>query len=110
MFEPIFLTMIFLHVAFGLALAFVIFYFARNTEGFLRLYGNVTAWFIIITSVFAMIFSFVHVTRHSDFPRCPYLMHEKMKEMQKQDKQTEQTEEPEDEITGGACPVIMNDD
>jgi len=99
----LFMTFIFLHIAFGLAIAFFVMYFASKAEHKgLKNLGYVVGYLLIVLAVITMILSAIFVAKKPHFMPCPHpfmnerMRHEKMMEhgmpmMQKQ--QEEQQEE-----------------
>lgn len=92
MFTAFFLTFIFLHIGFGLALAFFVFYLAEKTEGKLRNFGGFVGGLLVILAILTAISAPFAVAKKHHY----YKMHERMhhEDMIKQG-----------EKTGGACPV-----
>jgi len=76
----LFLTLMFLHVAFGLALAFFVMYYASKTEQkAIKTFGFIVGYLLIVLAVLSMILGSVFAAKGPHFRHCPYMMHEKMK-------------------------------
>lgn len=76
----LFLMIIFLHIAFGLALAFFVMYFATKTEHErLKNFGFVVGYLLIALAVITMITSSILAATKHNYMGCPYGMHEKMR-------------------------------
>lgn len=77
----LFLTLIFLHIAFGLAFAFIVMYFATKTENkALQGFGYFVGSLLIVLAILSMVLGSIFVTKRPHFMHCPYEMHEKMKQ------------------------------
>jgi hypothetical protein len=101
----LFLTFIFLHIAFGLALAFFVLHYAAKTEHkMLKNFGFVVGYLLIILAVVSMILGTVFAVKKPHYGHCPY-MHENMKHeemmehgmpMMQEQKEEIQEQKPED--------------
>lgn len=91
----LFLTIVFLHIALGLALAFLVMYFAFKSEHkALKNFGFIVSYLLIVLAILAMLLSSIFVAKKPSLIHCPY-MHEKMMEngMPMMQKQKEENEE-----------------
>lgn len=122
----LFMTFIFLHVAFGLALAFFVMYYAQKAEkAWLKNFGLLTGCLLIVLAVLSIILNTVFAIKHPHMgPPCPYPMHEKFRHERMREEGMPQMyerskEEPKEKSngkeiklekkTGAACPVNMKD-
>ena len=106
MFKAFFITFVFLHLTFGLALSFFIMYFSVKSEGWLKTFGYLTGWFLIVLSILVGILTPLFFIKVNDLP-CPYFMYKKMQMRDQSIPMMEQgkIEEEKTEKTGGACPI-----
>lgn len=75
----LFLTLVFLHIALGLALAFLVMYFAFKTEHKgLKNFGFVVGYLLTMLAVLSLILGSIFVAKKPHLMPCPY-MQEKMK-------------------------------
>jgi len=109
----LFLTIVFLHIALGLALAFLVMYFAFKSEHkTLKNFGLAVGYLLITLAILSMIMGSIFVAKAPHYMHCPY-MNEKMNQeemmeksmpmMQKQQKQDKNKLSYEKENKG--CPV-----
>ena len=77
----LFMTFIFLHIAFGLALAFFVLHYAAKTESkSIKLFGFIVGYLLAALAVVSMILSSVLVAKKPHFmPYPPPYMHERIK-------------------------------
>ncbi len=110
----LFLTFIFLHVAFALALAFFVLYFAAKVEqSWLKNLGFITGWLLIILALVSMTGSSIYAAKNPHFlqHKHPHYMHEKMHEkfmekgMPMMQEQKEDDDAKKGRKTGAACPT-----
>jgi hypothetical protein len=93
-----------MHIAFALALAFFVLYFAQRTEGLIRKIGTFTGWFIIALALLSMLTALVFAAQNPTFPphsKYDNKMNKKMEVMNEKD--NEDDDKPE--RTGSACPI-----
>jgi len=97
----LFLTIVFLHIALGLALAFLVMHFAFKSEHkALKNFGFVVGYLLIILAILAMLLGSIFVAKKPHyFKHCPY-MHERHEQMMEQGMpmMQEQKEENNEEI------------
>lgn len=73
----LFLTLIFLHIALGLALAFLVMHFAfKSEQKVLKNFGFVVGYLLIVLALLAMLLGSIFVAKAPSYMHCPY-MHEK---------------------------------
>ena len=76
----LFLTLIFLHIALGLALAFLVMFFALQTEHkYLRNFGLIVGSLLTVLALLSLIMGTVFAAK-KPFMGCPYRTQEKMKQ------------------------------
>ncbi|HBG48037.1 MAG TPA: hypothetical protein DDW90_00695 [Cyanobacteria bacterium UBA9971] len=88
----LFLTIVFLHIALGLALAFLVMHFAFKSEHkALRNFGFIVGYLLIVLAILAMLLGSIFVVKKPQFRHCPYMnerheqiMQQGMPMMQKQ--------------------------
>lgn len=103
----LFITFMFLHIAFGLALAFFVFHYATKTEHkSIKKLGFIVGYLLIILAILSMFFSVVFIAKS------PYYMHEKimkqgmpMMQKQQEDKNTKKINFKQIKKSGKGCPV-----
>ena len=116
----LFMTFIFLHVAFGLALAFFVMHYAQKTEkAWLKNFGMLTGALLTVLAVLSIIFATVFAIKHPHLRPCPYSMHERFRHERMREEgmpgshegfRGDSERKPGKEIilekrTGAACPV-----
>jgi len=82
----LFLTLLFMHIAFGLALAFMVMYFASRSQGWLKSLGFVVGGLLIFLAALSIILGSIFAATKPYSKNCPLYMHEKMQ----REKMTEQ--------------------
>jgi len=103
----LFLTLIFMHIAFGFALAFFVMYYAFKTEhNRLKTFGFVVSYLLIVLATLSLILGSVFAVKRPHFPHCPYVKHEKIRQhhedMMKQRAPVMQEDDDEDEDSDNA--------
>ena len=96
----LFMTLVFLHIALGLALAFLVMHFAFKSEHkTLKNFGFVVGYLLIVLAILAMLLGLIFVAKAPPFKHCPY-MNEKHEQMMQQGMpmMQEQKEENNEEI------------
>lgn len=126
----LFITFVFMHIAFGLALAFFILYFADKSEGWLKSTGFFTGGLLLFLTIAAMITAGVFIAKNPHMMPPPSPHHDKMQHQIRmmredtEDRINESSEKAEElkespgkkihktgedvkqgEKTGGACPI-----
>jgi len=103
MFPMVFITVIFLHIAFALALAYFVLYLADKAEGRLKSLGTFIGWLLIILAILSAIATPILAAKQH------HRMHERMKHefmMHHGYPMMQQQQMPEHgKRTGGACPI-----
>jgi len=118
----LFMTLIFLHIAFGLALAFFVLHYASKTEHkAIKNFGFIVGYLLIVLAFLSMVLGAIFVAKRPHFMQHPCYMHERMRhhheEMMEQGMPMMQQQKKEDKnekkITykhelrksGKGCPV-----
>ncbi|OGH94620.1 MAG: hypothetical protein A2039_10190 [Candidatus Melainabacteria bacterium GWA2_34_9] len=97
----LFMTLVFLHIALGLALAFLVMHFAFKSEHkALKNFGFIVGYLLIVLALLTMLLGTIFVATKSNLMSCPYKMHEKNEQMMQQGMpmMNEQKEEDKEEI------------